>query len=345
MGDEVRAFQPQGPSQTSSVGPGQAVQTVLGPVPADTLGATDAHTHVLRTSGPLVKADSRFLLDSVENAVLELKLFRQSGGGSVVDMTPTGPGRDPAGLAQVAARSGVQIIGATGFVKWALSPGSWLLDALPIDLASFLIDEITAGFDCQNGARSRVFDRTSARAGVIKIATSQVLSPAEERFAIAGGLAHLETGAPISVHTEKGEGAFGVLKVLTGIGIAPDGLLFAHTFLHPDDGYLKELAATGAFLIVDGMGKPQYGPDSAVIRRIHMLVADGFGDQLLLGTDFSKSSYWKSYGGSPGFDYLLSSFLPELCRSGIEQATVETAVRHNPGRAFRMRKLEKRQEV
>jgi 5-phospho-D-xylono-1,4-lactonase len=317
------------------VAPPGFIQTVSGPVAPADLGAVDAHTHLLRNAGPLVDQDPSFLLSSREKAVEELKLFRKSGGGCVVEMTPTGPGRDPEGLADVSRRAGIHVVAATGFAPWALYPGSEL-ETAPLDrLTELIVEEVGVGMDAGNGVGP--IRRLPCRAGVIKATVNEKLSQVEEIFVRAALMAHAMTGAPVSVHTEKGRGGGRLLKMIGKYGVEPEAVILAHVLLDPDDGNLLGLASSGAYLILDGMGKPRYGPDSRIINRIEKLLTAGFEEQLLLGTDLSKSSYWKSCGGVPGFDYLLSEFVPTLKERGIPRLTIDQMVRRNPGRAFRMR--------
>ena len=44
-----------------------------------------------------------------------------------------------------------------------------------------------------------------------------------------------------------------------------------------------------------------------------------FPDQLTVGMDTAKSSYWRSYGGAPGLDFLLTTFKNDLQKMGLEQ--------------------------
>ena len=120
------------------------VQTVLGRIPSSELGATDAHTHLIRLGGPLVDGSRDFLLDSVEKGVAELKLFHDAGGAAVVDMTPAVPGRDTGLMADIARQSKISVIASTGFVDWALYPGTraWIESASVDEIADLYAAEV-----------------------------------------------------------------------------------------------------------------------------------------------------------------------------------------------------------
>ena len=51
------------------------IRTVLGDIPADQIGATDAHDHLIRSGGPEIKLDPAFLMDDVETAKKRIWTF------------------------------------------------------------------------------------------------------------------------------------------------------------------------------------------------------------------------------------------------------------------------------
>ena len=42
-----------------------------------------------------------------------------------------------------------------------------------------------------------------------------------------------------------------------------------------------------------------------------------FPNQITVGMDAAKNAYWKSYGGNPGLDYLLTTFKDELNKRNL----------------------------
>ena len=60
-------------------------------------------------------AKKNLVLDSVSDAVSELKLFQQAGGGTVCDVTITGIRHKPEALPQISRESGVNIVTGTGY--------------------------------------------------------------------------------------------------------------------------------------------------------------------------------------------------------------------------------------
>jgi len=94
------------------------VQTVLGPISPEDLGVTYPHVHLIIKRE--VKGDPTFGLPSVENAVEELKSFKEAGGRSVVEGTPVGSSRDIKALVAIARKVPVNIITTTGFAKMGI---------------------------------------------------------------------------------------------------------------------------------------------------------------------------------------------------------------------------------
>ena len=55
------------------------------------------------------------MLDSISDAVSELKLFQQAGGGTVCDVTTMGIRCKPEALPQISRESGVHIVMGAGY--------------------------------------------------------------------------------------------------------------------------------------------------------------------------------------------------------------------------------------
>ena len=82
---------------------GAIVRTVGGDIDPADLGPCDAHEHLFLTT-PLQPGED--FLD-VERSVAEARTVAEAGARAIVDWTPIGLGRDPAGLRAVAERAGL----------------------------------------------------------------------------------------------------------------------------------------------------------------------------------------------------------------------------------------------
>jgi predicted metal-dependent phosphotriesterase family hydrolase len=314
----------------------RAVQTVLGPVAPEALGPTDAHEHLfLRT--PALPGEA---LTELEPMVAEASAVRAAGAHAIADLTPIGCGRDPARLRQLAERTGLHVIAATGFHRDAHYPAGHWVHAEPEDvLVELLVTDLTVGMDERDwqGPRPRP---GPARAGVVKLGASyQTLTPSERRRLAAGARAAVRTGAPVAVHCEAGTMAHELLDLLAQHDVPPGRVALAHLDRNPDPGLHAELAERGAFLMYDGAGKVKYHPDSLRIELIERMAEGGHAGNLLLGGDLARQSNLRAHGGGPGMAHLFAVLVPRL-RKALGGDLVDQLVVANPARAFAFEPLE-----
>src|SRR5437879_13919328 len=85
--------------------------TLLGPIPQEQRGVTDAHDHLFLRSPALPGQD----FDDVDKAIEEVRGAASGGVQAVVELTPIGLGRRPAKLRAVSEAAGVHIVVATGY--------------------------------------------------------------------------------------------------------------------------------------------------------------------------------------------------------------------------------------
>ena len=126
------------------------VQTVLGPVPPSELGPTTTHEHIYidfsfmyqpaqDTPSPEM-ADAPITLENLgwirrnyysnrsnlhlmdlNTTIKEVAMYREVGGGAIVDATTTAIGRRPDALARISRESGVHIIMGAPASMWVRS--------------------------------------------------------------------------------------------------------------------------------------------------------------------------------------------------------------------------------
>jgi predicted metal-dependent phosphotriesterase family hydrolase len=315
------------------------IRTVLGDIPSDELGVTDAHEHLLIRGGLPVERDRDFLLDSVDRAVEEVGRFLAAGGRALVDAMPGGLGRDPDGLVEVARRTGAHIVAVTGFHKLLYyDTEHWVYRYQEDAIADLLVAEIEEGMD-RHGYRGPLVDRSPAQAGAIKLATDYYrMGPVEEKLFRAAAQAQRRTGAPILTHTEHGTLAREQATYLIDCGVPPDRIVIGHLDKNPDLDLHLEVLQTGVYVQYDQPGRAKYGPDSRVVELLASVVEAGFGDRVLLGLDLARRSYWRAFGGGPGMDYLLTRFVPRLRRAGFSEDAIRALVVGNPARVLALRR-------
>jgi phosphotriesterase-related protein len=312
---------------------GGAVRTVLGDVPAASLGRTDYHEHLFQVS-PLLVGDE---LDDESASDDEAERLRASGFDAMVDATPVGLGRRPEALARVSARPGrPRIVATTGAHRDPhYGSGHPLLDATERDLTALFTRDVVDGMptsDDPGAPAGQAPDGAAIRAGVVKAGIDYWrISPFERRVLAAVAATSVATGAPVMVHLEHGSAATEVLDVLEAGGVPADAVTLAHADRNPDPVLHAELAARGAYLGYDGWARHRDRPDSDLIACFVAAAALGAGDRLLLGGDVARASRYVGYGGMPGLAYLGERVLPRLMREAGPEA-VDAATVANPAR-------------
>src|ERR687895_1246630 len=304
------------------------IRTVLGDIDPRELGKTDVHEHLLMRS-PLLRGEE---LDDLEKSTREAVELCEAGIDALVELTTIGLGRDPRGVADIAAHSGLHIVLATGVHREAhYPPEHWVHRTAPEELAELFIRDITQGCEATDysGPRERP---TRIRAGVIKVGAGYwSISPLERRVFEAASEAHRVTDASVACHLELGSAAWEVLEALEAAGITPERTMLAHVDRNPDPGLHAELAAAGAYLGYDGMSRAKYWPDSVVLECLLEVASRGGADRLLMGSDLARRSAFRSYGGMPGLEYLPRRFIPRLIEAGGE-SLVHHILDVNPAR-------------
>jgi phosphotriesterase-related protein len=310
--------------------PGGQVVSVTGPVPAERLGVVDAHDHLFLDS-PALAGQS---MEDADRAIEEVRDARASGIGTIVEMTPIGLGRNPAGLRAVAEATGVTIIGATGYHRDEHYPdGHWVHEAPVETLADRIMTDLTRGMHPADWLDPGLpLDR--ARAGAIKGGASyHRVSRSEARRLEAIGGAVASTGAAALIHPEIGTAGHEIVDRLQGAGAVPARIALAHLDRNPDAELHAEIAARGVTLEYDTIGRTKYHPDSVVLDLIDALAVAGYLDRIVLGLDLGRRDYLRAYDGGPGMRYLMTAFVPRL-RRRLGDAAAERILVDNPARLY-----------
>ncbi len=304
-----------------------SVHTVLGEIEPSALGVTYAHEHLLTDPGEhLLKGSEDMILGSIDKSAAEMDLFKQAGGSTIVEVTCSEYGRDAAGLAELARRTGVNVIAATGHIM----EGYWrgVLDLSERTVASLvdeMVQDLTEGY----------VDAPDVRAGVIKVGTSKdQVHPDEVKMLTAAAIVQRDLGVPITTHTTKGTIPLEQIRIFEEAGADLEKVCIGHQDLKLDFDQHLAVVKTGARIGYDCISKEHYGPDATRIAFIKRLIDEGYGDQLMLAGDIARQSYLTSYGGGPGFTYILWRFVPWLWTEGVSREDTDRLLIDNPARFF-----------
>ena len=293
------------------------IRTVLGDIPADQIGATDAHDHLIRSGGPEIKLDPAFLMDDVETAKKEFGRFLDAGGRTMVCMDPIGCGRNVSKMLEVAkAYEGKgNIVMTTGFQKGGnYCPNTSFLATVDTNIvAKYMIAEVAEGMDL-NSYNGPYVERTIAKAGVIK------------------------AGCPISMHTDFGTMGSEILDEIEKNGGKSEKTVLCHMQRNPDRYYYSSILDRGATICFDEPNKAAYRPDTEIAENICWLLDRGYENQIVLGMDAGRveglASYRESVGRANGLEYLLTRFVPLLRKMSVSEEKIHKMLVENPSNVF-----------
>lgn len=298
------------------------IRTILGDIDPARLGVCHAHEHVVIPPSHMTDRWPDFLHDDEDRIVEELTAFRTAGGGAMVDASPGGAGRDVAAMARVSRKAGVHIVAATGvhLTQYYADPAD---HRSADELADWFCREIEQGID-----------RTAHRAGVIKVAGSRDrLSDWERRTFIAAARAHVATGCPILTHTEQGTAAMEQIELLAAHGADLAHVVLSHLDRNVDVDLHDKVLRTGVRVEYDSPFRWQPEQGNPTLDLMVQLVPR-FPKQIMLGMDAARTRYWRSYGGWPGLDGLLTRFVPMLRERGVSQQLIDRVLIDNPRETF-----------
>lgn len=337
------------------------VMTVLGAVPASSLGPTLIHEHIfIENMGwwnkpitperahlgsdpvhpgilgelrmdPFANLDNCHLRDE-DVAASELMLAVNEGARTLVDPTCRGIGRNPLGLLRISQATGLNIVMGSGYYLQTSHPA-----CLRAMSAGDVSDEIT------REAVEGVGD-TGIRIGLIgEIGVSSDFTPDEQTSLRGAARAQARTNLPLMIHLPAWyRHAHRVLDM-----VEEEGADLRHTILchmgpsSTDPDYQIRAAARGAFISFDMIGMDYFYADQQVqcpsddenARGILHLIRAGFRERLLVSQDVFMKIMLTRYGGF-GYGYLQRHFLPRLARHGATPDDLHCLMVGNPRDVF-----------
>ncbi|WP_328896610.1 phosphotriesterase family protein [Streptomyces sp. NBC_00236] len=298
------------------------LRTVLGDLVPDAVrGPALAHEHLVldldhRGDGAAVLAPGRH----TAAVTAELAALREEYGlALVIELTCRGMGRDVRTLARISRDAQVAVVAATG---WYYEP----FHTPEIDRGS--VEELTATLvrEIDDG-----IDATGIRPGVLGEIGSHgdTPTPSESKVLRAAARAAGATGLSVSTHAQLGRGGLAQLELLTAEGLPPHRIAIGHQDLLDDRAVHRELAASGAYVAFDTVGKDGYQSDDTRLRLLLALLEAGHADRALLSCDISRHGYLTSEGGQ-GYGHLFGSFLPKARAAGVDEDLIDLMTRRNP---------------
>jgi phosphotriesterase-related protein len=317
------------------------IQTVTGPIQPEDLGPTLMHEHVLigypgwesdsLRPGPARDEIIRVAVDRIE----ELKA---SGFRSMVDPCPSDLGRDVEIMAEVAQRTGFNIICATGLYKESEGGAPYWhfrsnFAPQTEAMAELFASELTEGIG-----------PTGIRAGIIKVATGPGQMTAYERTIFdAAAQAAVATGAPVTTHTDQGSVGDLQQEVLTKGGVPAQRIVIGHSCGTSDHAYHMKIARGGSYLGFDRLGLDALHPDAERVKSLLAVLAAGGGDRLVVSHDsvwcwrgepFANPEVARTFAESHTPLHFTRKIAPQLAEGGATQVQIRALTVDNPRRFF-----------
>lgn len=313
--------------------PEKFFRPVLGDRPVSGMGLTYAHEHIIIEDGYVTAAHPEFLLNDIEKISEELSNFYDAGGRTVVDTMPANCGRNVLKSVAVSQRSGVNIIIPTGIHLEIYYPENhWRYTYTEDELTELFIADIEEGID-QFDYAGPLVKRTPYRAGLIKLATGDgPFTKHQELIFRAVVNAHLETGAPILTHTNFGRRSLEQAQLFEKLGAKLEHVVLSHVDRAKEVDYNRAVLDTGVRVEYDSAFRWKKDSPNYTLQLLEQLLPL-YPDQITLGMDMAKNVYWKSYGGTPGLNYLIDT-IPKFLRSKGLEEHFQNLFYDNPNRLY-----------
>ncbi|MDQ2622297.1 MAG: hypothetical protein M3Y45_04565 [Actinomycetota bacterium] len=297
------------------------IQTVTGPVGAETLGFTLPHEHIHLEMWNSDGEGAVTQIDDDNILAAELVAFAEVGGTCLIDQTPRAAGRRPERLRALSEETGVRIVCATGWYTEPYYPPEEGLERLKVpEIAEIMLGEIETGIG-SSGVKPGLIGEIGAAQGWV--------SPIEEKVHRAASRAQVETGLPMATHTIHHGAGIHQMQIFDEEGVDPSRVSIGHCDTSPNLEYCLTVARWGGYVSFDNIGFELGAHESHVVRLVCDLVEAGFEKQLLLSQDMGQMPELGSRGGR-GLTYLAEKFLPLLADAGIDEDIRRRITVENP---------------
>ncbi|MHA7128868.1 phosphotriesterase family protein [Algoriphagus namhaensis] len=309
------------------------IRTILGDIPSEQIGLTYSHEHVVIDHCYATSLHPEFLLNDFAKLKTELAELKKLDLSLMVDTMPVNAGRNPLLSAKLSEETGIHLVVPTGIHQEKYYPKShWRFQYSEQELADLFMADVQDGID-RYDYNGPVIRRAQAhKAGLIKLATDETpFSSHQEMIFRAVVQTHRQTGVPILTHTTQGTLALEQAELFAKLGADLDHVVLSHVDRNPDLGYVRAVLDTGVSVEFDSAFRWKTNPNQTY-QYLEQLLPD-YPRQIVVGMDAAKNAYWKSYGGKPGLDYLLTTFPEELKTRGLEDY-LDLIFIHNPRRIY-----------
>jgi phosphotriesterase-related protein len=318
------------------------VETVTGPISTGDLGVTLMHEHLL-IGYPGAEADTLrpgpSRKEMVDICIDKVRSMQELGIQSMLDPCPNDLGRDVTLAAEVAEATGFNIICATGLYKedeggvpyWHFQRS---LGRGVERMSELFIHELTNGIG-----------DTGIKAGIIKVATGEgTITDYEYEVLEAAAVAAVETGVPITTHTDQGTMGEEQQQFLTDKGVPAHKIIIGHSCGSSNHDYHMNMLNKGSYLGFDRFGLDVLVPDTQRVEALIALLKQQQERQIVVSHD----SVWCTRGEPFPMEmiemmdpdtlfnptHFHRNIIPQLLAAGVTQQQIDMMLIENPRRFF-----------
>ena len=306
------------------------IETALGPIDTSHLGPTLMHEHIV-TRSPGVQENWPHLWDREQiYAIGERKMgeLYERGIRTIVDLTTVDLGRDIELIRNVARRSRVHVIVATG-VWWM--PQRYFTSHGPDEVAALFIRDITQGIG-DSGVKAAIIKCATDTAGV-----TQVI----ENVLRASARAQKATGVPISTHTwAAGRTGEAQQAIFAQEGVDLRRVIIGHSGDSDDLKYLRGLMERGSTIGMDRFGLESFLPTAKRVEVVARLCAEGYAPKMVLSHDANCWSDMLTEEAKARtrplwhYNHISDDILPALRKAGVKDEHIDQMLVRNPRAIF-----------
>ena len=267
-------------------------------------------------------------LDDFDVQLAEVMEFKNTGGGTIVDVGNFGLSRNPEFLKRISEASKLKVVMGAGWYQRMFHPRDMQARSVE-ELTDILVRDITVGAQ-GTAIRSGIIGEIGVEGGP--------LTENEIKSTRASARASRITGAPMTFHVggRTPEEKQRILDIVQEEGVDLNHVVMGHNF-SGDVEKMKAITRRGAYIEFDALA---WGPDSMkpetvdkLAQSIVNLINGGLTDRILIAQDICTQPQLKKNGGG-GFAYIANYVLPALKAKGVAEETIRTIMIENPRRVL-----------
>lgn len=316
------------------------VETVRGAVDTSQLGPTLMHEHVFVLDTEILQnypEDWGSEEQRVADAITRLNELKAKGVDTIVDLTVIGLGRYIPRIRQIAAKTKINIIVATGIYTYHDAPlyfhfrGPGTVLGGPELIVDMFVRDIQEG----------IAD-TEIKAGILKCATDEPgVTKDVERILRATAQAHRKTGVPISTHTHAATRAgLEQQRIFCEEGVDLSRVIIGHSGDTTDLKYLEELVGKGSYIGMDRFGVDTILSFEDRVNTVAEMCQRGHASNMVLSHDAACYNHWLPERPLPqmlprwNYLHIHNDVIPALKQKSVSDEQLRAMLVDNPRKIF-----------